>query len=105
MQIRGMLSVIPNVNHYLCFDNDSAGREFVNKFRLIAKSMHINPEQIREIPLMPCYKDWNDALLGKTSEEYLDSIKDAVIPLSAPLGTKGSTAGEEEVNEQSTIHR
>lgn len=105
MQIRGMLSVIPNVNHYLCFDNDSAGREFVNKFRLFAKSMHINPEQIREIPLMPCYKDWNDALLGKTSEEYLDSIKDAVIPLSAPLGTKGSTAGEEEVNEQSTIHR
>lgn len=105
MQIRGMLSATPNVNHYLCFDNDSAGREFVNKFRLIAKSMHINPEQIREIPLMPCYKDWNDALLGKTSEEYLDSIKDAVIPLSAPLGTKGSTAGEEEVNEQSTIHR
>jgi hypothetical protein len=54
---------------------------------------------------MPCYKDWNDALLGKTSEEYLDSIKDAVIPLSAPLATKGSTADEEEINEQSTIHR
>lgn len=104
MQIRGMLSATPNVNHYLCFDNDSAGREFVNKFRNIAKSMHVNPEQIGEIPLMPCYKDWNDALLGKTSEEYLDSIKDAVIPLSAPLGTKGSTAGEE-VNKQSTIHR
>lgn len=105
MQIRGMLSATPNVSHYLCFDNDSAGREFANKFRLIAKSMHVSPELIREIPLMPCYKDWNDALLGKTSKEYLDSIKDAVIPLDAPLGTKGSTAGNEETNEQSSIHR
>ena len=105
MQIRGMLSVTPEINHYLCFDNDNAGREFVKKFQAIAESMHINSDRIKVFPLMPCYKDWNDALLGKTSEEYLDSIKDAVIPLSAPLGTKGSTAGEEEVNEQSTIHR
>ena len=77
----------------------------MKKFQAIAESMHINSDRIKVFPLMPCYKDWNDALLGKTSEEYLDSIKDAVIPLSAPLGTKGSTAGEEEVNEQSTIHR
>lgn len=33
MQIRGMLSVTPDINHYLCFDNDSAGREFVKKFK------------------------------------------------------------------------
>ena len=67
--------------------------------------MHINLENIREFPLMPCYKDWNDALLGKVSKEYLDSIKDAIIPLSAPLGTKVSSASEEEINKPSTIHR
>lgn len=66
MQIRGMLSVTPGINHYLCFDNDSAGREFVKKFQAIAESMHINSDRIKVFPLMPCYKDWNDALLGKT---------------------------------------
>lgn len=101
MQIRGMLSVTPNVNHYLCFDNDSAGRMFVKKFQTIAESMRIAPEHIKVFPLMPCYKDWNDALLGKTSEEYLDSIKDAVIP----LGKRGSAAGSEEEHPQSNIHR
>lgn len=105
MQIRGMLSVTPNANHYLCFDNDSAGREFANKFRLIAKSMHIDPGQIKVFPLMPCYKDWNDALLGKTSEEYLDRIKDAVLPLGTPPGTKGRASDNEEANKQSVIHR
>ena len=105
MQIRGMLSVTPNANHYLCFDNDSAGREFANKFRLIAKSMHINPGQIKVFPLMPCYKDWNDALLGKTSEEYLKKIKDAVLPLGTPPGTKGRASDNEEANKQSVIHR
>ena len=35
MQIRGMLSVTPDINHYLCFDNDSAGREFVIKDAII----------------------------------------------------------------------
>ena len=38
MQIRGMLSVTPEINHYLCFDNDNAGREFVKKFQAIAES-------------------------------------------------------------------
>lgn len=101
MQIRGMLSVTPDINHYLCFDNDSAGRMFVKKFQTIAESMRIDPEHIKVFPLMPCYKDWNDALLGKTSEEYLDSIKDAVIP----LGKRGSAAGSEEEHPQSNIHR
>lgn len=101
MQIRGMLSVTPDINHYLCFDNDSAGRMFVKKFQTIAESMRIDPEHIKVFHLMPCYKDWNDALLGKTSEEYLDSIKDAVIP----LGKRGSAAGSEEEHPQSNIHR
>ena len=105
MQIRGMLSVTPNANHYLCFDNDSAGREFANKFRLIAESMHIDSGHIKVFPLMPCYKDWNDALLGKTSEEYLDKIKDAVLPLGTPPGTKGRASDNEEANKQSVIHR
>jgi len=105
MQIRGMLSVTPDINHYLCFDNDSAGREFVKKFQAIAESMHINSDRIKVFPLMPCYKDWNDALLGKTSEEYLDSIKDAIIPLGAPLGTTGYATDKEEEHRQPNIHR
>ena len=105
MQIRGMLSVTPDINHYLCFDNDSAGREFVKKFQAIAESMHISSDRIKVFPLMPCYKDWNDALLGKTSEEYLDSIKDAIIPLGAPLGTTGYATDKEEEHRQPNIHR
>ena len=89
MQIRGMLAVAPNTTHFLCFDNDYAGREFTNKFQTIAKSMRINPDNIKVFPLIPCYKDWNDALLGKTSEEYLESIKDAINPLEVPLDNKG----------------
>lgn len=105
MQTRGMLSVTPDINHYLCFDNDSAGREFVKKFQAIAESMHINSDRIKVFPLMPCYKDWNDALLGKTSEEYLDSIKDAILPLGAPLGTTGYATDKEEEHRQPNIHR
>ena len=70
--------------------------------------MHIAPGQIKVFPLMPCYKDWNDALLGKTSEEYLDKIKDAVLPLGTPSGTKGrasDNSDNEEANKQSVIHR
>lgn len=105
LQIRGMLSVSPDVNHYLCFDNDSAGREFVKKFQAIAKSMHIESDRIKVFPLMPCYKDWNDALLGRTSEEYLESIKDAIHPLGVPSDKKGSAVGHEEEQSKSNIHR
>lgn len=105
LQIRGMLSVSPDVNHYLCFDNDSAGREFVKKFQAIAKSMHIESDRIKVFPLMPCYKDWNDTLLGRTSEEYLESIKDAIHPLGVPSDKKGSAVGHEEEQSKSNIHR
>lgn len=104
-QIRGMLSVAPNASHYLCFDNDSAGREFVKKFQAIAESLRIDSDRIKVFPLMPCYKDWNDALLGKTSEEYLESIKDAIIPLGVPSDTKGSSVENEEIQSRTNIHR
>ena len=100
-----MLSVTPNASHYLCFDNDSAGREFVKKFQAIAEALHIGSEHIKVFPLMPCYKDWNDALLGKTSEEYLESIKDAIIPLGVPSDKKGRAIENEEEQSKSTIHR
>lgn len=104
-QIRGMLSVAPNASHYLCFDNDSAGREFVKKFQAIAESLRIDSDRIKVFPLMPCYKDWNDALLGKTSEEYLESIQDAVKPLGVPSDTKGSSGENEEIQSRTNIHR
>lgn len=77
----------------------------MKKFQAIAESMNINSDRIKVFPLMPCYKDWNDALLGKTSEEYLDSIKDAIVPLGAPLGTTGYATDKEEEHRQPNIHR
>ena len=106
MQIRCMLSVTPDINHYLCFDNDKAGREFVKKFQAIAESMHINSDRIKVFPLMPCYKDWNDALLGKTSEKYLDSIKGRDYPIgSTTRSTTGYATDKEEEHRQPNIHR
>ena len=32
-QIKGMLAATPEAHHYLCFDNDAAGRLFVEKFK------------------------------------------------------------------------
>ena len=63
--------------------------------------MHVDADHVKVFPLMPCYKDWNDALLGKTSEEYLDSIKEAIIPLGAPLGT----VDKDKEHQQHNIHR
>ena len=51
MQVRGMLSVTPGINHYLCFDNDHAGREFVKKFQTIAESMHVDADHVKVFPL------------------------------------------------------
>lgn len=38
-QMRGLLSVTPNARHYLGFDKDDAGRQFVANFRKVAAEM------------------------------------------------------------------
>ena len=59
-QIKGMLEATPQANHYLCFDNDKAGRGFVELFRHIADELHIEPERVRIMPMPVWAKDWND---------------------------------------------
>ena len=100
-QIRGMLSVTPDTSHYLCFDNDRAGREFDARFRQIAGQMNINPDHIRTFPILPCYKDWNDALLEKVSSEYLQETKDCIIPVTA----RETMERQEDVEHKSGYHR
>lgn len=82
-QIRGMLSVTPEAHHYLCFDNDVAGRGFVEKFKEIARQMNLPTDNIKVFPILPCYKDWNDALLGKPSPEYLKETEGQILPVEA----------------------
>ena len=100
-QIRGMLSVAPDTHHYLCFDNDRAGREFDEHFRQIAGQMNINPDNIRTFPILPCYKDWNDALLEKVSSEYMQETKDCIVPVAG----KGTREEQEDVEHKSGYHR
>lgn len=98
-QIKGMLAATPEAHHYLCFDNDAAGRLFVEKFKAIAGQMNISPENIREFPILPCYKDWNDALLGKTNPEYLKETEGLVNPIEV------RHSGQDEEERQTSYHR
>ena len=66
-QIKGMLEATPNAHHFLCFDNDKAGREFSAHFHKLAESKGVPADDVRDFPLLPFYKDWNDALQGKTN--------------------------------------
>lgn len=47
-----------------------------------------------DFPLLPCYKDWNDALLGKTNY-----TGDEVIPLTPKKST------EQDVEQQGGLKR
>lgn len=83
-QIRGMLTETPAASHFLCFDNDAAGRGFVERFKTIAQEMNIAPDRIKVFPMLPCYKDWNDVLLERTNPEYLKEIEGLIEPVGVP---------------------
>lgn len=83
-QIRGMLTETPAASHFLCFDNDAAGRSFVERFKTIAQEMNIPPDRIKVFPMLPCYKDWNDVLLERTNPEYLKEIEGLIEPVGIP---------------------
>lgn len=83
-QIRGMLTETPAASHFLCFDNDAAGRGFVERFKTIAKEMNIPPDRIKVFPMLPCYKDWNDVLLERTNPEYLKEIEGLIESVGVP---------------------
>lgn len=83
-QVRGMLTETPAASHFLCFDNDAAGRGFVERFKTIAQEMNIPPDRIKVFPMLPCYKDWNDVLLERTNPEYLKEIEGLIEPGGVP---------------------
>lgn len=83
-QIRGMLTETPAASHFLCFDNDAAGRSFVERFKTIAQEMNIASDRIKVFPMLPCYKDWNDVLLERTNPEYLKEIEGLIEPVGVP---------------------
>lgn len=83
-QVRGMLTETPVASHFLCFDNDAAGRGFVERFKTIAQEMNIPPDRIKVFPMLPCYKDWNDVLLERTNPEYLKEIEGLIEPGGVP---------------------
>ncbi len=66
-QMRGMLAATPNARHYLGFDKDTAGRQFADNFKAIAKEMGFRQENVQSYHPLGIYKDWNDALLNKKS--------------------------------------
>ena len=68
-QIRGMLALTPDARHYLGFDKDVAGRLFAKNFKFIASKMGFRAENVQSYHPPDCYKDWNDALIGKVSPE------------------------------------
>lgn len=72
MQIRGMLSATPKAEHFLGFDKDVAGKQFVANFRSIAEDMGVEKERVRLHQPLGYYKDWNDALLGKKTMSLSD---------------------------------
>ena len=66
-QMRGMLAATPNARHYLGFDKDTAGQQFADNFKAIAKEMGFRQENVQSYHPLGIYKDWNDALLNKKS--------------------------------------
>ena len=69
-------------------------------FQLVSTGqMNISPENIREFPILPCYKDWNDALLGKTNPEYLKETEGLVNPIEV------RHSGQDEEERQTSYHR
>lgn len=76
MQIRGMLSATPRAEHFLGFDKDVAGKQFVANFKSIADDMGVEKERVRLHQPLGYYKDWNDALLGKKTMDLPDVSTD-----------------------------
>lgn len=70
-QMRGLLAVTPQARHYLGFDKDDAGRQFVVNFKKVAEVMGFRDENVRSYHPLGCYKDWNDALLNKKSADLI----------------------------------
>ena len=71
-QMKGVMTLTPASRHYLGFDKDEAGRKFVQRFKEIAAEIGFKNQISANHPL-GCFKDWNDALLGKESQALIEA--------------------------------
>ena len=99
MQIRGMLSATPRAEHFLGFDKDVAGKQFVANFKSIADDMGVEKERVRLHQPLGYYKDWNDALLGKKTMDLPGVSTDydyhvETVPIEEETEGNGMLAGE-----------
>ena len=92
-QMRGLLSVTPNARHYLGFDKDDAGRQFVANFR-----------KVQAYHPLGCYKDWNDALLNKKSAELIAKGEPDTFDYAEFIAA-GKAEKQREKEEKNTYHR
>ena len=72
-QIIGMLEATPWANHYLGFDKDPAGKQFVQNFKSIAKDVGFEFPQVQSCHPLGQFKDWNDALLDKRDPRLIEA--------------------------------
>ena len=103
-QMRGLLSVTPNARHYLGFDKDDAGRQFVANFRKVAAEMGFRHEHVQAYHPLGCYKDWNDALLNKKSAELIAKGEPDTFDYAEFIAA-GKAEKQREKEEKNTYHR
>ena len=103
-QMRGLLSVTPNARHYLGFDKDDAGRQFVANFRKVAAEMGFRHEHVQAYHPLGCYKDWNDALLNKKTAELIAKGEPDTFDYAEFIAA-GKAEKQREKEEKNTYHR
>ena len=103
-QMRGLLSGTPNARHYLGFDKDDAGRQFVANFSKVAAEMGFRHEHVQAYHPLGCYKDWNDALLNKKSAELIAKGEPDTFDYAEFIAA-GKAEKQREKEEKNTYHR
>ena len=96
--------VTPNARHYLGFDKDDAGRQFVANFRKVAAEMGFRHEHVQAYHPLGCYKDWNDALLNKKSAELIAKGEPDTFDYAEFIAA-GKAEKQREKEEKNTYHR
>ena len=99
-----MQGVTPNARHYLGFDKDDAGRQFVANFRKVAAEMGFRHENVQAYHPLGCYKDWNDALLNKKSAELIAKGEPDTFDYAEFIAA-GKAEKQREKEEKNTYHR
>ncbi len=103
MQIRGLLEATPNARHYIGFDKDLAGKQFLANFRSIAEQMGLHKDQVMSNQPLGYYKDWNDALLGKKTMSLTGVTCDYDYKESEEVNVKSEASDTNEY--KPTFHR